>query len=1334
MLVQPEKKRSLLSLLAPEIPGAITPEPPSKEWGINRAAAQTNFPERGLKVQIPIWSAKGLGDKVELLLDGHNVVDQDVISDEAEVGERTTLWVAPRHFQTGPYTLNYRVTRLNQAPETFTPALLLYVKLELPGGQDLDPEPGQHSELYKFIDPTIITDGVDKDTASDGVDIIICAKPGSADNKPYLDIAAGDVITLSWGGVFVFSDPVTQAQIDDPENNKIVIHVSEAIILEAKDSGPEGLAVTFTVKDRVLNQAEDWCKETRIVVDTGNSRLDAPILKQSNGNQLDLDTLGDEKMDLQVWAGSPTDFKPNDVIIMNLKGTTLEGEVVDIKERENISGVPMVVHVLLANSAARALAKTQVVFSYELERDGTIIQRSKGRFINIIGEPRRLAPPIAEDEEQGAINPDLTNTRVRIPFDDTMAEGMAIELIWFGVRPNGGTYEPELEWLFISNDDVEAGLDLFIAVEGRHLKTLDGGTLILSYNLLSDENGTIVSRSSIKAAQLNVGEPKFELVKPIVLGEQNGHLEPKDLPNGASRITCPNPIDNPTQRNDVVTYRLLDAEGKLIKEDSITLSALSAGKDVPFNLNADYIQQYIEPHRGNRLTVTYTIWRTDTGKTSYSNPLVMTIGEAAAQLLPPAEVVQAPNDVLDPADAPATVKMAANRPENAGDHFYMRWATDDGVTEYLDDKSISGSMKGQPVEFTVDSEIVLACLNKTVIISYRVALFEGGEAPGEDYSLRVEQQQFKLPVATLKEASGAQKDQINPDDVFPAGATVVIPASAQLKTDDEITVTVEGNTTVTYSHTVLSSQADEELAVIKVVHTFIADNLDDSIALSYKVKRKAGDTDGPSYPTVYDVRKVVSPGKLKVMGARFNRSTYRASSASRVLSAFDANTGQPIQAQWKYPADTQWTTASTWRDSRSDQPLQVRTADDQVTLNPANIIGNGIDTTVTGLAAFVAHRDVGDVVGWGNDAYGAAIPSTIITMDDIVEVSCTRSAYAARRANSAVVVWGTATEGGSMTGVSPLDFRQVVANGTAFAGLKNNNQVVGWGGLADGGEVPADIGELTDIDRVVGAGQAFAAIRASGHVVGWGLGTNGGVVPDDIAGLSDIKALIGSFGAFAAHRGNGRIVAWGNNTYGAEVPAVIAAMTDIIELSCANAQAFAARRETGQVVAWGTAEYGGTIDPLIEGLTDIEEVSSTWRAFAARRRNGHVVAWGRPAEGGLVPDDIAGLDDIVQVCGSSMAFAALRRNGTVVAWGDATVGGDTTPVVDQLTGVVALYDNTHGFTALTADGRVVTWGHAEGGGDSSAVQDRLRGKVSYHASPVTRGLALKADRLAQTSR
>lgn len=1215
MLVQPLKNLSPLALLDPEIPGRSEPQLPSGEWGINLAAAQGNFPDHGLKVQIPVWSTQGLGDKVELLLN-NNLIDQHTLSDPAEIGERAILWAAPARLPTGSYTLAYRVIRFNQAPETYAPPLKLYVKLEIPGGQDTDPEPG-HSNLFMYIPPEIVNGGVDQDIAEQGVPIVIRAASGTG--IPYPDAAEGDVILVSWGGVFQQSEPLTTQQISDPVNHPIEVLITKDTILQAGDTDGSGLAVTFNVRDNVSNYAEDWCRETRIVVSTNTLLLLAPIVKEAQNNVLDLDAQGDKPVTVQVWAlGKP--FELNDVIVVKVRGTTLDGDPVEITAPEQIiDNLPHTYEFSLPAEDVRELVKTQVIVSYEVRRAGSPdALRSKGQFVHVVGEATRLAAPIAEDEQQGSLDPDLPSTRIRIPFDPLIEVGTAIELKWFGTRPNGSTYEPELDWFFPDRDEAANPNGFLITVEGKHLKTLEGGSLDLSYNLLRDEDGTIVKRGSRQAALLNVGEPQLELVKPIVLGESDGALEPDDLPNGTSRLTAPRPIQNPSKSGDVVTYTWIgEVSGRT--EDSITLNTLTANKDVNFTLNATFVATHIEPNRGQKVTASYRILRKETGQTSYSDPLTFLIGEA---------------------------------------------------------------------------------------------------------------QEFKLPVATFKEATGAGNDQLNPDDVFPLGATVVIAQTALLKTDDDITVAVQGINITTYSHRVLSTEADEELTAIKVPHSVIADNEGLSINLSYSIKRAAGGTDGPADPSVYDVRKVIGSGNLKVMGARSCRSNYRASRSSHVLSAFNKTTGQPVQAQWKYPGDSDWTTAAIWRDSKPQEPLQVRTSDDQFTLNPANIIGNGIDESDIGFAAFVAHRDVGDVVAWGQDNAGAKIPANIITMDDIVEVSCTRSAYAARREHGEVVAWGTAVAGGSMTGVAPLDFVEVVGSSAAFAGIKTTGQVVAWGSASSGGTVPAPIGELNDVVKIVATASAFTAQRATGHVRAWGSAANGGTVPEDIAEFTDIKTIIGSQHAFAAHRANGRIVAWGSATHGGVVPDDIAAMTDIIELCCANGQAFTARRAMGQVIAWGNATSGGTIDPLIGGLTDIVDVSANIRAFAARRGNGRVVAWGYPLEGGMVPDDIAGLDDIVQVCGSIRAFAALRKNGTVVAWGDTTVGGDTSTVVDQLTDVQALYSNTHGFTALTSDGRVVTWGHALGGGDSSAVQDRLRGKVSYLANPVSRGLALKASRWA----
>ncbi|MCU0072743.1 hypothetical protein N8H71_14155 [Pseudomonas koreensis] len=625
MLVQPKKAIGTLALLDPDIPSAKLL--PTGEWAINRAAALLNFPTQGLKVQIPVWSNKSLADKVELLLN-NQVVDQQAVTQDAEKTQRATLFVAPGRFQSGTWDLFYRVTRFNQAPEPFAPPFKLLVKLEIPAGQDTDPGQG-HSDLHmEFSPPEIVQDGVDKVTAENGVDVLVVAKPGSGSNLPYPDIAVGDVIWVSWGGNMVPSDPVTQAQIDDPLNNPIVIHISKDVILAVGDSGSEGLAVSFFVRDFADNDSEDWCKETRIVVDTGNSRLDAPILEQADGNELDVDQLDKEQLLLQVFAASSVDYNQGDTIIMHMQGTTLDGESIQVDARQTINKKPpLVVEVLMDNDGARALAKTQGMFFFDLERGGSIIQRSRGRFINIIGEPKRLAAPIVESAVSGALDPDLPSVIIRIPYDPLITPDNAIEIHWSITLPDGTVFEPELDWIFPTQQEADDPDGFIVVISGpEYLKPGEGGTLVVSYDVLSEgENGEIVRRPSPPASPLNIGEPRLELVPAILLGEEDGTFEPNSLPNGNSEVTCPNPVNNPTLPKDVVHWQLYDAQGVLLFTDSKPLNSLSAGKPVKFPLNAAFVQQYFEAHRGGQLSVRYHIVRDATGKTSFSNPLELTV-------------------------------------------------------------------------------------------------------------------------------------------------------------------------------------------------------------------------------------------------------------------------------------------------------------------------------------------------------------------------------------------------------------------------------------------------------------------------------------------------------------------------------------------------------------------------------------------------------------------------------------------------------------------------------------------------------------------------------------
>ncbi|MFJ4604841.1 RCC1 domain-containing protein [Pseudomonas atacamensis] len=1311
MLIQPRKEISVLSLLDAEIPGGRLLD--DGTWGINLAAARLTYPDKGLKVQIPAWNNMSKSDNCKLYL-GTTMVAQKTITEDIEVDKHVTLFVPPERLLSGDWELSYQITRFGQKPEQ-GPTNKLSAKLELPAGQDLNPDYG-HSELTMAFEPDVVRDGVDKATAEAGVQVFAKPKPG--DGALYKNAAVGDVLFLAWAGKTVESEPVTQEQLDDPEDNPIVVLADKATILSAGDS--DGVLVSYKIRDRVYNESEDWCEAVHIVVDTQGLRLGAPILKQADGLVVDLDKLGDELPLVEIWAEDANIFKKNDEIYLSVIGTNDDGEEISELVIQAITTTPPVrVSIEHKNSTLRALAKRTVVYSYHVRRGGVVVDnsRSKSRAYSVIGEPTRLAAPIAIDQISGALDPEAREYRIRIPYDPLITPDNAIELKWFGARPDLTIYDPELEWYFPTEDEANDLKGFIVTVPGEHGKTLKGGTLDLSYKLLSDENGTITRRASRHASLLSVGEAQRELVKPIVLGEKDGSLEPKDLPVGRSEVKCPNPINDPTKTKDEVHWELYDADGVLIFTDKKLVNALNAGQDIKFPLDEAFVAKHFEARRGEKLEIKYFIKRFETGKTNHSNSLVFVIGTAQQQLTP-GKVIEAIKDVLDVADAAngATAEFAANDAENAGHHYHIKWTTADGEVEHPDDRLITSANKGKPVKFTIPANIVKDSVGKGVTLSYYVELLDGAKQPGEDYVLSVVQNAFRLPAATFKEASGSQKNLLNPDDVL-GGATVVIAADALLKEDDKVIVSFEGLTTTVYPHLVTAAQAGKELSLIKVPHAEIVKCDGKTVGLKYTVERKAGGTDGPSSSTAYEVRKVIGSGKLLVMGARYARGVFRESSASRLISAFNATTLLPVQAEWKYSDETTWTTAATWTDTAPEKSLQVRTGDDQITLTRLNIFGSGGEGTVANDGAFVALRDKNNVAGWGNPLYGAKIPATFQTFTDILSVACSGSSYAAIRSNNFTVAWpGTAGQGGEMTGIDAQNFVQLAGNSLAIAGRKTNGSVHAWGDATNGGTPTDDVKALTDVVDIIPAAKAFAALRATGQVVAWGAGEAlGSVVPAEIGSLTDITHLMGNAHAFVARRVNDTVVAWGNPAAGGLVPDPVASLGDIKQLACANAQAFTALRATRQVVAWGNATYGAEVPGEIQSLTDVVSVVANSNAFAALRASGHIVAWPAANAGGLVPDAIAGRDDFVQLAGSSGAFAALCKDGTVVAWGEAASGGDVTAIADQLVKVRAIYDNRHGFTAITADANVVTWGDPLGGGDSSGAQDRLKGQVSYYA-------------------
>ncbi|MEN5315907.1 hypothetical protein ABE529_27880, partial [Pseudomonas koreensis] len=693
---------------------------PSGELGINIAAAKELAPDKGLKVYLWPWSQMGEGDGVVLMVDD-NIVDQTVIS-KAQVGQRTTLHVASARWQTGSHQLKYEVTRAHQTPEVSFPPVRVYCKFERPGGKDENGSTPGHSELYMYIDPKIIQDGVDKDTAESGFDIIIKARSGSSTPQPYPNCAVGDVCRLSWGGIIVYSMPVTQQNIDDPDNFPLIVRITKAIIEQAGDTN--GLDVTFEVRDIVDNRSEDWSAAIRIAVNTGVSRLQAPIVKEANNNVLNLDTLGNAPVTLQIIALDPP-LKLGDVIIGRIRGTTEDGETVDVEVRgEPLLNLPSIVEIELPNGPARLLAKTQAVFSYRVERSGSDDLLSKGQFVNLIGETRRLLAPVAIDAHQGALDPALDNTVVNIPFDDVMQAGMVLVLRWVATLPDLGTYDPELDWITLTQGHIDAAQPIPVIVEGTHLRASQGGTLDLFYELLAEAaDGSVVRRESIHHAPLQIGEPQLELAPPVVLGEQGGVLKPEDLPGGASRLTAPR-ATLPTKSGDRVTFTWIGSvTGRTT--DSVEITSLTADKAIVFTLSAAFVAQHLLPNLGGTIRASYEIYRAAAGgipeRISYSNPLEFTVGEALA--LTPPRILQAESDgkTLQPINAVDALTAVIDAQDlQFSDQLSVKWQAPAGTPAGGSHTTPASPISETTLNVALPISVLAFCLGKTVTLTYLI--------------------------------------------------------------------------------------------------------------------------------------------------------------------------------------------------------------------------------------------------------------------------------------------------------------------------------------------------------------------------------------------------------------------------------------------------------------------------------------------------------------------------------------------------------------------------------------------------------------------------------------
>lgn len=215
-----------LKLFAPYLPQA-------NNHGIGIAAACH------LAVNIDPYPDMDIGDLIELFW-GDCYVASKVLT-ASDIGYTSVLHIPESFLKTGKVKTWYSVKKVGGTPVQSPPSKL-WVKLEPPGGQLIEPVLGENQGLAALsFSAAVMRHGLGHQHANNGLRVVIEAYP---------NMDAYDEITLRWGDSRIDLPVVTREQIGRP----ISFHVPGSFIKEAGTD--EHHEVTYCIIDRVGNNSK----------------------------------------------------------------------------------------------------------------------------------------------------------------------------------------------------------------------------------------------------------------------------------------------------------------------------------------------------------------------------------------------------------------------------------------------------------------------------------------------------------------------------------------------------------------------------------------------------------------------------------------------------------------------------------------------------------------------------------------------------------------------------------------------------------------------------------------------------------------------------------------------------------------------------------------------------------------------------------------------------------------------------------------------------------------------------------------------------------------------
>ncbi|WPN49334.1 Ig-like domain repeat protein [Pseudomonas sp. P8_241] len=745
------------------------------DGGISKAVVEDS--ENGVICAINPWLGMQEDDTVTVFLDAVTVFDHTVLADE--VDKRLFFFVEAERFVPGwieeCYYLLHR--KGETAPDDPSVKLRLRVKFDLPGGPDKEPHLPWHSELgIVQLPDEVIEQGVDAEWAAKGVPMTIARYPA---------IALRDTVQVKWGSVFLKPFVLEQEHVDGTV--PIVVRAEQADILAAGDSN--GLPVHYELYDEVWNLSEKWSERTTVGVDAGAWRLDAPIIKQSVNGVIDLKELNQQDVIVQIKVQAP-DFQLDDTVTLTWIGTPQTGKPLINTQSEDIKNVPSIMEFEIPYAQVRALAMGSADASYVLtKKDGSPPLSSKREFADVIGDVYAHPAPTIREVLGDILEPDNLYATVDLTYPG-MRSGDLVELIWQGTRSNGTPYLHTEPYTVSKNDAEDKRITIYVL--GEHISVLANGGLDLWYRVSNDE-----------AAIYGVSESEHLLVKVKAIAATLP--APKVPEAGPDDVLDPSKVfDHVTVRveylgtvkDDILRYYWTAISSSISTSDWLPITSVSAGKPVPFRVDA----RFVTPSIGQYVKVRYTLKHASTGLYSYSQTLNLLIGELVGEL-PPPKVIQATGADLDPIKAingvDVVVEYAKMNPEL--DTVALKWRGTPGAGT-SDDLELPAHESGS-VSFPLPASVVGANIGKPVMITYDVKRYnfwtESDSLPLN--VLTFQDPENELPRPDVPEAVNQVLDLME----FAGNAQVIVDKWPFIALGQRLWLRLEGKTTAGASHTIV---------------------------------------------------------------------------------------------------------------------------------------------------------------------------------------------------------------------------------------------------------------------------------------------------------------------------------------------------------------------------------------------------------------------------------------------------------------------------------------------------------------------------------------------------